>query len=258
MLLAAPPHGLESQDVGKLVTGLEQRLPKWLKHQGDRKAQLATKKEIEAFAKTVEGLTEADQPNIINGMLSDQALKPSKTAFSGADRAVVILSKGSGSVNFFNATERCTIELIRMVNSDLLVVAAGPLIDDRPFAKVVDATESADKTIVYFEKKEGAWTPAKLPTRAVIPPPDCTTMLRNAAKTIYVAEKSYQAEFDKYETSLEKLGVDQASLSGATAKITVTGTGEKAAFSAELKKGAGLVKIDEKTGVPELVTPCAN
>ncbi|MFT3708321.1 MAG: hypothetical protein QM817_11770 [Archangium sp.] len=239
-----------------LVTQLEKRLPAWLKHQGDRKAMLATKPEIDAYVKTL-AIVPADQPTIAKNIVEDQKVKSDVLTFAGADRAVISITGQGVGVSLFNAKNRCAMGFIRSADGNRYVLTDGPLVDDRTFESSMDgASETTTKT--PLEKKDGKWAVVEV-KRAAIPPPDCTTILKNAAKAVYVAEMAFYAEQDRYEESLEKIGIDSTSVSGATVKIKVEGSGEKAHFTAELTRAGGVAKIDDKSsGQAVIVTACTN
>lgn len=256
LALLAGPHGLEAKDPVALVTQLEKRLPAWLKHQGDRKAMLATKPELDAFAQTLP-MAPADRANVAKNVAEDQKLKSEVLTFASADRALIKTTGQGVGVSLFSAKSRCAIGLIKVHDGTRYVVTDGPLVDGRSYEATAESP-SEETTVTPLEKKDGKWVIVEI-KRAAIPPPDCTTIIKNAAKAVYVSERSYYAENDRYEESLEKLGLDATSVSGATVKITVSGSAEKATFSAEVSRAGGVVKIDEKSGgLPVIVTACTN
>lgn len=237
-LLGAAPRGFAATTPAELVTEVETRLPAWLKGGGDRKALLASPAELDRFAAAIP-VQPADRKVIAAALLKEQSERPTRTTFS-ATRALLTRNGPQAQLSFFEAGHRCTIALLDVgpEGAARFVLVGGPFTDDRPFDP-----ESDERPFTYLEKKNGAWAVTPVPKP---PPPDCAAVLKQAAKSVFVAERSYFAEMDTYSEALEKLGVDVPSLGIASLKITVVGTGPAATFTADLAYKDGLVRINDK------------
>lgn len=249
--LLAAPRGLPASTPVEFVTQVEARLPKWLTHGGDRKALLANAKELEALVATFP-LNPADVKGILKGLKADQALKPERTTFA-ASRALVVVDDRQTVVSLFEGTQRCEVALFAVpaAGSGRHVIVSGPLTDERPFEKVVE--RSTEKTVTLLEKRDGAWTVAVIPPP---PPPDCTAKLKRAAKDVYIAEKSYFAEFDGYGDALDKLGIDPKAMGVTSVKVTLKGAGPTGGFSADVALEDGVARVTDASGEVTIVKPC--
>jgi hypothetical protein len=246
LTLLAGAHGLEAKDPVALTSALEARLPAWLKREGDRQAMLANPKEIDAFVKEL-SVDPRDRKGIAKGVLDDQKIPSDTTTFTGATRALVTVTGRGTAVHFFNATQRCAIGLIRIGEGAKAryVVTDGPLVDTRSLEVTADV--GAQTTVTFLEKKNGVWTPGPLPRPGA---DGCNTALHNTAKTVFIAEKSYFAEFDRYETAADKLGLVLED--GAQVTITL----ENGGFTARVTVGDGVAQITDKSGQPTVLQAC--
>jgi len=134
-----------------------------------------------------------------------------------------------------------------------LVLIGGPLTDDHTLEAELDTAKMVEAKVELFEKKGGAWVPMAIPAP---PPPSCTDELKQAAKAVFIAEKSYFAETDAYSNDLAKIGVDVKALGASAVKVELKGTGATAGFTAEVSLKGGVARVDDGSGQPTIVKPC--
>lgn len=238
-VLAAPPRGFAAAHSVELVTQVDNRLAKWLTHGGDRKALLATPKELEAWL----GAAAVKEPEA----------QPAQAPFTPA-RVLIEYAGKRTTLHYFDAEgARCEVPLWTLGTEarPRYVLLGGPRTDTLPLEKVLERRSEA--MMVFAEKKDGAWFTGTLPKP---PPPDCTGVIKNALKTIFTAQKAYFAEKDAYSNSLTKLGVDAKALGITSAKITVKGAAPAQTFTIQIGLKGGLMTMDDKGGV-SIVADCS-
>lgn len=241
-VLAAPPRGFPGSHSLEIITQVETRLPKWLG--GDRKESLATAKELEVYFGSLKA---GDAKALTTAALAEQAEKLALTSCTGTQALIEFAGKRA-TVSFFDdAGHRCEVPLLDIgtEKAPRYVLLGGPYTDTRALQAVADAGKAISSMLVYLEKKDG-WTSGSLPTP---PPPDCMTVLKAAAKTVFTAEKAYFAENDKYTNSLAKAGVDLKALGVTSAKVSTTGAAPTQTFTATVGLRGGLVSIDSKGAI---------
>lgn len=252
-VLGGAPRGLQVKDSADLVTQLDTRLPKWLVLGGDRKAQLANKKEIAAYIDSLP-VAPADRKRMAAAVLEEQAL-PSGAQTFAAVKALVRVTGSLTNVAFFDGQgNQCSLGFVSTTGKPggRLVLLGGPNVDQRSLESELESSKMLEAKVELFEKKDSAWVVMAAPAP---PPPSCTDELKKAAKTVYIAEKSYFAETDSYSTDLVKIGVDVKAL-GATVKVDLKGAGATASFSAEVSMKGGMARVDDSSGQPTIVKPC--
>lgn len=249
LALLAGPHGLEANEPVSLVTQLATRLPKWLVHAGDRQEMLATKAEIEDFVKTFP-VQPADQADLVKAMIEDQKARPKWSSFPSSNTALIVVTKNSTTVHFFNVKGRATIGLFIDEKTGRYVVSDGPLVAVKSIEQTAELG-AQDATLVYLKKSDGAWKVVEPPKKV---PPDCNALLKKAAWAVYVAEKSFFAEKDTYETSFDQIGLVLED--GAKATINISGSGATATFTAEVTLNDGVMRITDKSGDPTVLKTC--
>ena len=252
-VLAAPPRGLPAAHTMELVTQVEQRLPGWLLGGGDRKALLATPKELEAFF--VSGaMKPTDLKRVVERAVNEQAEKAELAQFT-ATRVLLAYTDRTATLHFFDAGgHRCEVPMFQVGTqaAPRYVLLSGPLTDTRTLESVVESGKAAKSMLVFAEKQDGGWTTGSLPTP---PPPDCMTVMKQALKTIFTAEKSYFAEFDAYSNSLSKVGVDVKTLGITSAKVSVAGAAPTQTFVIQVGLRGGVLRMDDK-GALTVVGDC--
>ena len=236
LTLAAEPRGFDVRDPVKLIVELEQRLPDWLLSKGDRNVHLATSEELKAYA--------GGRDELVPELLAEQSAPPGVTTFAGAVRAFVEKGDAHVLVSFFDARgQRCAVLLLG--SGDRYVVGSGPRVDRKTFEEV-----ALDRKMI-FEKKQNAWT--RHSTSSSLP---CSESLKRAARAVFLAEKSFFAENDRYTASMGELGeIDLPA--GATVKVTLTGNKSAPHFRASLSMNGGEVTLSDSEGSPTLVRPCS-
>lgn len=253
-VLGGAPRGLSIKDNADLVTQVDTRLPKWLVLGGDHKALRASKQELTAYAESLP-VVPADRKNIIKAMIEEQTLKPELTTFVPEKALVSVTSQVS--LAFFDAqNRRCSMAFTTTTGGKAggrLVLIGGPLTDDRTLEAELDTAKMVEAKVELFEKKDGVWAPMAIPAP---PPPSCTDELKKAAKAVFIAEKSYFAEFDAYSNDLAKIGVDVKALGASAVKVELKGTGATASFTAEISLKGGVARVDDSSGQPTIVKPC--
>lgn len=250
-VLGGAPRGLAVKDNTDLVTQVDTRMAKWLVLGGDRKALLANKKEIAAYVDALP-VAPADRKRMAAAVLEEQALPPGAKSFD-AVKALVRVTETLTTVDFFDGQgNRCSTGFVSTTGKRL-VLLGGPFVDQRTLESELESAKMLQSNVELFEKKEGAWVPMAPPAP---PRPTCTDELKKAAKAVYIAEKSYFAEFDTYSNDLAKVGIDVKSLGATSVKVDVKGAAEKATFSAEVTMQGGVARIDDTSGTPSIVKPC--
>ncbi len=246
-VVAGAPRGLAVKDSLDLVTRVDARLAKWMTHGGAWKALLATKAEVIAFEEAIPiRLSVADRRRIIDEVLRVQSVKPELRTFV-ALKALVASLGAQASVSFFDSDgRRCYLSFSTAGHAGRWVLLTGPYTDDRTLEKEVESAKSLDATVTLFEKKDGAWAAADVPAPPPTPPPGCLDVLKKAAKSVVMAEKSYFAERDEYSKDLSALGVDVKSLGVSSVKIELKGSGPTGTFTAEVAGKDGVVRINEQ------------
>jgi hypothetical protein len=247
-LLAAAPRGLAKGEPVDFVAAVDQQLPELLKGGKARAALLANKGELAALAAKYP-FSPADQKAAVKGMLADQAIKPALLTFNAARALLVRTDEGTQTLSFFDdERRRCEVSFFEIAGGRL-VLTVGPLTDGKP----VDAlAKQALGPVLFFEKKDGKWTAADVPTPA---PPSCDERLKAAGKAVYIAEKAHYAEFDTYSQDAKQLGLTLEA--GVTLTIQATGAAETAKFSAELALKDGRAKVTEASGAVTVTKPCS-
>lgn len=240
--LLAAPHGLEFTSPLDAVTQVDARFNDWLQNKGDRKATLATRAEVEANLKPLT-LDAKELKKLTAQTLAD--MKPGKLPkHLTPTRAVIDPVPGEGSVElvFLGAEGEpaCAVGFFALPNGRWVLQSGPVCLPAPPLEKVLRGKK------LLFEKQNGAWAAGAQPT--------CPT-LREAAKAVYVAEKSYFAEFDTYSADLKKVGIDEAALK-AKVNVTVKGTGATASFSAEATGDGGAITVTDASSELKVTKPC--
>jgi hypothetical protein len=257
-VLAAPPvRGFHAVHTIELITQVESRLPKWLELGGDRTALLATAKELEtSFFR--QGVKKADLKSAVDVAVAQQAEAPALKTFIPT-RALVESDAYTATVHFFDdAGRHCGASLL-VVSTQFgagagarFLLMRGPFTDDRSLDAVADAGKSAEKMVVYAEKKADGWTTGSRPPR---PPADCQSSMKAALEALYAAEKAWFAEHDAYSKAVTKLGVDLTKLGVTSAKISIGGYPPRQTFTIEVGLRGGVMQMNEK-GEANLIGDC--
>ena len=236
-----------------LVTQVDRRLPKWLTGEGDRKALLASAKQLEAYFASL-GLKPT--PEILAAAVKEQAELPEVKAFAPTRVQLEYTGKGATLHFFDEGAQRCVVTLFNVGTeaAQRYVLLDGPRIDSKTIESQLERGRADKSMLVFEEKKDGAWNTGSLP---MPPPPDCTMTMKNAMKTIFVAEKSYFAEKDAYSPSLSKVGVAVKSLGVSAAKVSVKGAAPAQTFVIEVGLDSGVMQMNDK-GEVTLVGACAH
>lgn len=236
-----------------LVTQVDKRLDKWLTGEGDRKALLATTKQLEAYFNS-QGLKPT--PDILSAASKEQAELPQVTAFAATKVLLEYAGKGATLHFFDEGHQRCVVHLFNVGTeaAQRFVLLDGPRIDSKTIESQLERGRAEKSMLVFEEKKDGSWNTGSLP---MPPPPDCTMTMKNAMKTIFVAEKSYFAEKDAYSPSLSKVGVEVKALGVNAAKVSVKGAAPAQTFVIEVGLDSGVMQMNDK-GEVTLVGACAH
>lgn len=253
-VLGGAPRGLAVKDNTDLVTQVDARLPKWLVLGGDRKALLANKKEIAAYIDTLP-VAAVDRKRMAAAVLEEQALPSGAQSFD-AVKALVRVTGGQTTVGFFDGQgNQCSSGFFSITGKPggRLVLLGGPIVDQRTLEAELESAKRLEATVELFEKKDGAWVKLAAPAP---PKPTCTDELQKAAKSVFIAEKSYFAEYDAYSNDLAKVGIDVKSLGVTSVKVDLKGTGPTGSFTAEVVRQGGVARIDD-LGAVTVVKPCA-
>lgn len=253
-VLGGAPRGLAMKDHADLVTQVDTRLPKWLVLGGDRKALLANKKEVAAYIDSL-AVAAVDRKRMAASVLEEQALPSGAKAFV-AVKALVRVTETMTTVGFFDGQDnRCSASFVSTTGKPggRLVLLGGPFVDQRTLESELETAKTLEAKVELFEKKGGAWVPMAIPAP---PPPSCTDELKQAAKAVFIAEKSYFAETDAYSNDLAKIGVDVKALGASAVKVELKGTGATAGFTAEVSLKGGVARVDDGSGQPTIVKPC--
>jgi len=240
IVLAAAP-GFPVVHSVDLVTQVDKRLPKWLTGEGDRKALLATKKQLEAYflSQNLKG------PDLVAAGLKEQAELPELKQFA-AVKVLIEYAGKAATLHFFDeGGHRCEVPLFNVGTeaAQRYVLLGGPRTDSRTIEQLLEQGRDAKSMLVFAEKKDGAWNTGSMPKP---PPPDCTTTLKKALNTILTAEKAYFAEHDAYSSSLTKVGVEARSLGVTAAKVSVKGQAPAQTMVIEVGLNAALMQMNEK------------
>jgi hypothetical protein len=252
-ILAAPPRGFAAAHSVELVTQVDKRLSKWLTGEGDRKALLATPKELEAHLLAT-GAKPAEVKAQVAAAVAEQGAKAELQQFT-ASRALIEYDGKTSTLNFFDeGGHRCVVSLFAVGTeaAQRYVLLGAPRTDSRPLPEVLQAVR-AKGHLVYAEKADGAWSTGSLPKP---PPPDCTTVLKTALATISAAEKDYFKQHEAYSNSISKLKVDLKALGVTSAKVSLAGhPGPDQTFTIQVGLEGGLMKIDDKGSI-SIVSDC--
>ena len=251
-VLAAAP-GFPVVHSVDLVTQVDKRLPKWLTGEGDRKALLATPKQLEAYLSS-QGLKPTEV--VMAAALKEQAELPELKAFT-TTRALLEYAGKAATVHFFDESgHRCEVALFNVGTeaAQRYVLLGGPRIDSQTIEARLEKGREAKSMLVFEEKKDGAWYTGSLP---MPPPPDCTMTMKKALKSIFTSEKAYFAEKDAYSPSLSKVGVDVKSLGVSAAKVSVKGAAPAQTFVIEVGLDSGVMQMNDK-GELTVVGACAH
>jgi hypothetical protein len=252
-VLAAPPRGFPAAHSVELVTQVDTKLPKWLTGGGDLKALLATPADFKTYFLSI-GADPADVPALVAEAVHALADKAELQQFA-ATKALIEYAGKATSVNYFDdGGHHCQVTLLAVGTeaAQRYVVLTSPHTDSRTLEDVAKRMKQGKEMMVFLEKTGGAWNTGSMPAP---PPPDCTTVLKNALKTIYVAEKSYFGEHDAYSNSLSKVGVDPRSLGVNSAKVSIAGAAPEQTFTIQVGLGSAVMKMDDKAEIT-VVTPC--
>lgn len=246
-VLAAAP-GFSVVHSVDLVTQVDERLPKWLIGGGDRKALLATPKQLETYFLSV-GLKPTEVA--LAAALKEQEAKAELQQFT-ATKVLLEYAGKAATVHFFDdAGHRCEVALFNVGTeaAQRYVLLGGPRTDSKTIESQLERGREAKSMLVFEEKKDGAWFTGSLP---MPPPPDCATTLKKALETIFTSEKAYFAEHDAYSPSLSKVGVDVKSLGVSAAKVSVKGAAPTQTFVIEVGLRSGVMQMNEKGEITEV------
>ncbi|MFO0596249.1 MAG: hypothetical protein U0228_13120 [Myxococcaceae bacterium] len=256
VLTGAPPaRGFLAPHTPEVVTQVETRLPQWLNGGGDWNALLATPAELKTYFVST-GVKAAATAPLVEQAVKNQAGAPELKDFT-ATRALVEFVGKRAELHLYDASGHvCEVTLLAVgtvESQQRYVVLSAIRTATRGFDEDAKALKDRKEMLVYVEKTNGQWNTGSMPSP---PPPDCTSTITAALKTLFAAEKSYLQAHDAYTNSIGKLGVDLRPLGISSAKISVAGNAPQQTFSIQVGAGAGVMKMDEKGEVTTIV-PCA-
>ena len=252
-VVAAPARGFAAAHSSELVTQVDTRLAKWLTGAGDRPSLLAHPKELETHFLSL-GVKPGEVNSRVAAAVAEQSGKAELQQFT-ATRALIAYLNKAATVSFFDeSAHRCEVSLLAVGTeaAPRYVLIGGPRTDARTLESLVDGSKSGEATLVFLEKKDGAWSSGSLPAA---PAADCAGVLKRALKNIFDAQKAYFAQKASYSNSLVKVGIDAKILGVTSVKVSVAGSAPSQTFTIQVGLEGGVMKMDEK-GEMSVVTGC--
>jgi hypothetical protein len=241
-LVAAP--GLPYKDVHDLVAQTDAVMADGKKVT----ALLAGEADLQKVARAM-GVAEADVGRMVKAMLAEQ--RPPAPPKMTVTRALVEQRGDTVTIELGGPGKeavRVDWALLTDAGKTRALLLATPMLEEKTFDEIVAkrASITTGKRSLW-KKSGGTWSEEKMPEP---PPPTCEETLKAAAKNVYIAEESYRAELDKYDTDLAKIGV--APTKGVTVVVKSASMDK---FVAEVALGAAKGQIDQ-TNTFTLLAPC--
>lgn len=192
LLVNAAPHGLQAESPQSLVTQASALLPQW--SEGKNRAPYdATSRELKEWLKGL-GVKAKDLDSMTRRSVAELKA-PSEVQPFVAERALVRVHMPQIDVSFSRGATAASVSFLS-VGTNTFVVLSPPTPD-----KVRTPEPNGEEQL--FELRNGAWVEAAIPKAKE---PGCAETLKRAANELYVAEKSYFAEYDTFESNLAKIG----------------------------------------------------